>query len=290
MNILITGANGFIGRNLKEHFLKTNNKLSTPKRDELNLLDDGSVENYIKKNDFDVVIHCCVTLTSIEQNLKMYLNLEKLSNSFGKLICIGSGAEFDKNNYIPKMNEDYFGKHIPSKEDIYGYSKYEIAKDILKKKRNIYNLRVFGIFGKYEDYRRRLVSNNICSLLIGKNIVLNKNGCFDYMYVNDFSKIVEMFINKNPKYSTYNICTGKVIEFLTIAKIINEVDGRNKPVQVKQEGINPEYSGDNLRFVNEFGLINFTSPKVSIRELYYWYKNDSNLKFDENLFNSWIKN
>ena len=290
MNILITGTNGFIGRNLKEHFLTTNNKLSTPKRDELNLLDGGSVENYIKKNNFDVVIHCCVTLTSIEQNLKMYFNLEKLSNSFGKLICIGSGAEFDKNNYIPKMNEDYFGKYIPSKEDIYGYSKYEIAKDILKKKRNIYNLRVFGIFGKYEDYRRRLVSNNICSLLLGKNIVLNKNGCFDYMYVNDFSKIVEMFISKNPKHSTYNTCTGEVIEFLTIAKIINEVDGRNKPVQVKQEGINPEYSGDNLRFVNEFGLMNLTSPKDSIKELYYWYKNDSNLKFDENLFNSWIKN
>jgi len=290
MNILITGTNGFIGRNLKEHFLTTNNKLSTPKRDELNLLDGGSVENYIKKNNFDVVIHCCITLTSIEQNLKMYFNLEKLSNSFGKLICIGSGAEFDKNNYIPKMNEDYFGKYIPSKEDIYGYSKYEIAKDILKKKRNIYNLRVFGIFGKYEDYRRRLVSNNICSLLLGKNIVLNKNGCFDYMYVNDFSKIVEMFISKNPKHSTYNTCTGEVIEFLTITKIINEVDGRNKPVQVKQEGINPEYSGDNLRFVNEFGLMNLTSPKDSIKELYYWYKNDSNLKFDENLFNSWIKN
>ena len=290
MNILITGTNGFIGRNLKEHFLTTNNKLSTPKRDELNLLDGGSVENYIKKNNFDVVIHCCVTLTSIEQNLKMYFNLEKLSNSFGKLICIGSGAEFDKNNYIPKMNEDYFGKYIPSKEDIYGYSKYEIAKDILKKKRNIYNLRVFGIFGKYEDYRRRLVSNNICSLLLGKNIVLNKNGCFDYMYVNDFSKIVEMFISKNPKHSTYNTCTGEVIEFLTIAKIINEVDGRNKPVQVKQEGINPEYSGDNLRFVNEFGLMNLTSPKDSIKELYYWYKNDSNLKFDENFFNFWIKN
>ena len=290
MNILITGTNGFIGRNLKEHFLTTNNKLSTPKRDELNLLDGGSVENYIQKNNFDVVIHCCVTLTSIEQNLKMYFNLEKLSNSFGKLICIGSGAEFDGKNYIPKMNEDYFNKHIPSKEDIYGYSKYEIAKDILNRKRNIYNLRAFGIFGKYEDYRRRLISNIICRLLQGKNIVLNKNGCFDYMYVNDFSKIVEMFISKKPKYSTYNTCTGEVIEFLAIVKIINEADGKNKPIQVKQEGINPEYSGDNSRFVDEFGSMNLTSPKVSIKELYNWYKDDSNLKFDEKLFETWIKN
>ena len=290
MNILITGTNGFIGRNLKDHFSKTNYKISTPKRDELNLLDNINVENYIKENNFDVVIHCCITLTSIEQNLKMYFNLEKLSDSFGRLICIGSGAEFDGKNYIPKMNEDYFNKYMPSKNDIYGFSKYEIAKNILKKKRNIYNLRVFGIFGKYEDYRRRLISNNICKLLLGENIVLNKNGCFDYMYVGDFSKIMEMFINKEPKFSTYNTCTGKIIEFLTIAKIINKIDGRNKPIQIKQEGINPEYSGDNSRFINEFGPMNLTSPQAAIEELYNWYKDHSNLKFDNELFNTWIKN
>jgi len=290
MNILITGTNGFIGRNLKEHFQKKDVKLSTPKRDELNLLKDGPVESFIKENSFDVVIHCCVTLTSIEQNLKMYFNLEKLSNFFGKLICIGSGAEFDGKNYIPRMNEEYFNKHVPSKSDIYGYSKYEIAKDILKKKRNIFNLRVFGIFGKYEDYRRRLISNNICRLLCDKNIILNKNGSFDYMYINDFSKIVEMFINKDPEYSTYNTCAGEVIEFLTIVKIINEIDGRNKPIEVKQEGINPEYSGDNSKFVDEFGPMNLTSPKISIKELYNWYKDHSNLKFNEKLFDTWNKN
>jgi len=290
MKILITGTNGFIGRNLKECFEDKYNELSTPKREELDLLNSSSVESYLKTNNFDVVIHCCVTLTSIEENLKMYFNIEKLSNSYGKLICIGSGAEFDGKNYIPKMKEEYFNKHIPSKTDIYGYSKYEIAKDILKKKRNIYNLRVFGIFGKYEDYRRRLISNNICRLLCGMNVSLNKNAFFDYMYVNDFSKIVEMFFDRNPEHSTYNTCTGEVIDFLKITKIINETDGRGKPIEIKQEGNNPEYSGDGTRFFEEFGPINFTKPEVSIKELYNWYKNESNLEFDEKLFDTWIKN
>ena len=220
----------------------------------------------------------------------MYFNIEKLSNSYGKLICIGSGAEFDGKNYIPKMKEEYFDKYVPSKSDIYGYSKYEIAKDILKEKRNIYNLRVFGIFGKYEDYRRRLISNNICRLLCGMNVSLNKNAFFDYMYVNDFSKIVEMFFDRNPEHSTYNTCTGEAIDFLKIAKIINETDGRGKPIEVKQDGDNGEYSGDSSRFFKEFGTINFTKPEVSIKELYNWYKNESNLKFDEKLFDTWIKN
>ena len=290
MKILITGSNGFIGKNITEHFQDKFKQIFAPKRDELNLLDADAVESYIKKNNFDVIIHCCVTLTSIEQNLKMYFNIERLSSTFGKLICIGSGAEFDGKNYVPKMKENYFQKNIPPKSDIYGYSKYEIAKDILKKKRNIFNLRIFGIFGKYEDYRRRLISNNICKLLRGENIVLNKNGCFDYMYVNDFSKILEKFIYEDPKYSTYNTCTGEVIEFLTIAKIINEIDGGKKQIEIKQEGINPEYSGNNLRFTEEFGPMNLTDPKIAIKELYNWYKLESNLIFDDKLFDSWIKN
>ena len=134
MKILITGTNGFIGRNLLEHFQNKYEFVSSPKRNELNILDSDAVENYIKRNKFDIVIHCCVTLTSIEENLKMYFNLEKMSDFYGKLICIGSGAEFDKRNYIPKMTEEYFNKHIPSKLDIYGYSKYIIAQEIKKKK------------------------------------------------------------------------------------------------------------------------------------------------------------
>ena len=108
MKILITGTNGFIGKNILEYFQTKFTEISAPKRDQLNLLETDAVENFIKNNKFDVIIHCCVTLTSIEQNLKMYFNIERLSNFFGKLICIGSGAEFDKRNYIPKMNEEYF--------------------------------------------------------------------------------------------------------------------------------------------------------------------------------------
>ena len=139
MKILITGTNGFIGRNLKEYFQERYNDIHCPKRGELDLVNSQAVYDYLTKNAFDVVMHCAVTLTSVEQNLKMYFNIERCSGSFGKMLCIGSGAEYDMNNYIPKMKEEYFGKHIPS--DIYGFSKYVIAKDIESKYRNIYNLR-----------------------------------------------------------------------------------------------------------------------------------------------------
>ncbi len=278
MKIFITGTNGFIGRNLKEYFQDRYSGTYCPKRQELNLLDSLAVNDYLKKYEFDIVINCAITTASVEENLKMYFNIERRSRSFGKMINLGSGSEYDLNNYIPKMEEEYFGKHIPS--DIYGFSKYVIAKDIEKEHRNIINLRLFGIYGKYENYKRRFISNNICRVLCNLNISINRNMFLDYLYIVDFLKIVEMFVKKDTKQRTYNICTGKSVDLITLAEIIKEVDGKGLPIIIKQDGLNSEYSGDNTLFLQEFGEFNFTQHKKAISELYYWYKDTSGLMFD----------
>ncbi|MBF0359010.1 MAG: NAD(P)-dependent oxidoreductase [Magnetococcales bacterium] len=282
MEVLITGTNGFIGRNLKEFFEKKAYNLKCPKRGELNLLDSDAVYNYLKDNKFDAIIHLGVTLTSVEENLKMYFNIERCSAFFGKLICVGSGAEFDMRNYQPKMDESYFKKHIPT--DIYGFSKYVIARDIETNPANIYNLRVWGIYGKYEDYSRRFISNNICRLLSGLDISINRNMYFDYLYVDDFSRIVEAFIENTPKKKIYNTCSGERVGLVDLAKMINEVHGGGSNIIVKQEGENPEYTGDNSMFLKEFDSIRFTKVQDAIREMYDWYKNESNIEFDPEVF------
>lgn len=289
MKILITGSNGFIGGNLRDFYLKSDKKIFTPKRNELDLLNKEQVSDYLLTNQFDIVIHSAVTLTSIEENINMYFNLEACSKNYGKLICIGSGAEYDKNHYIPKMQESYFGKFIPSKEDIYGYSKFLIAKDIIEKNKNIFNLRLFGIFGKYEDYRRRLISNNICKKLCGDKVSINKNGSFDFMHVDDFCLILDQFLKKEPKKNTYNVCTGKTVDFVTIAKIINDIEYNGNSIEIQKEGKSPEYSGDNTIFVEEFGTFNYKDISISIKELYDWYKNKSGLIFNQTIFNDWKK-
>ena len=40
-----------------------------------------------------------------------------------------------------------------------------------------------------------------------------------------------------------------------------------KKIEIKEKGINPEYSGDNTKFIDEFGSIGFTDPKIAIKEL-----------------------
>ena len=44
MKILITGSNGFIGKNILEYFQTKFNDISAPKRGQLNLLDSEAVE------------------------------------------------------------------------------------------------------------------------------------------------------------------------------------------------------------------------------------------------------
>ena len=67
---------------------------------------------------------------------------------------LGSGIEYNPQRYLPKMNEDYFSKSaFPSDDNVYHNSKFltSIMLDSLAPK-NVYNFRLFGVFGKYEDY------------------------------------------------------------------------------------------------------------------------------------------
>src|SRR5581483_7834590 len=54
--ILITGASGFIGRNLASQ-LGSRHELAAPHRAELDLLDAERVRSYLRDGQFDVVIH-----------------------------------------------------------------------------------------------------------------------------------------------------------------------------------------------------------------------------------------
>lgn len=273
MKLLVLGGNGFIGKNIVESYTtRSEYEVFAPSRDELNLLDTKAVEEYFRSKDIDVVIHSAVNINSLEENTQLYFNIERCSHLYKKLITIGSGAEYDMKHYVPKIKEEYFEQFIPS--DTYGLSKFIASKDIETNSKNSVNLRVFGIFGKYEDYTRRFISNNIAKALCGDNITLFKNMSFDFIYIKDFLKILELFIHNDTEYKNYNICNSNTIELLELAKIIHNIHGdENTKIIPKEEGMKEEYSGDNSRFLNEFGIFHFTPFEVAVEELYSYYSN-----------------
>lgn len=287
--ILMTGGTGFIAKNLFEQLSKEYEILSL-NRKELDLLNSSKVFDYIKSNKFDAIIHTATydavarfstkdPAMVLENNLKMFFNIARCKDYFGKMIYFGSGAEFNREHWVPRMKEDYFDQYVPT--DQYGFSKYIMAK-YAKLNKNIYDLRLFGIFGKYDDWQTRFIPNACCHTVLNLPIRIDQNKYYDFLYINDLVKIVKWFIDNSPKHNIYNICTGKTIDFKTIAEKIIKMSGKNLDINIKKEGLGREYSGDNVLLMKELKDFKFTPIDESIKDLYNYYDlNKSIIKKDE---------
>lgn len=276
MNILLTGGNGFIGKNILEQ-LQGKYKIIVPSHRELDLLKEIAVEKFIIKNKIDIILHCAVVGgsrveervdDSLEQNLRMFFSITRNAKIVKKIIHIGSGTVYNKHMSLKMVKEDDLSKTIPNDE--YGFYKY-ISARYIDLSSNILDLRVFGLYGKYEDYRYRFISNEICRNLYGLPMRIRQDVYFDYVYINDFVRIIEHFMNHKSHFSSYNIGTGKPINIVAIAKKINEISDKPTDIIIKKKGFGKEYTCNAARLKKELGSFQFTDFSVSLKELYSWY-------------------
>lgn len=272
MKILVLGSNGFIGKNLIAYLSNRAYQVLAPKRASLDLLDQDATETYLREQRPDVVINCAINIHSAEANLSLYYNLERCSAYFGRLLNIGSGAEYAAKYYTPLMFESYFGQNIPG--DTYGISKFCIAKDIEKTTSDIVNLRVFGVFGEYEDHTRRFISNNICGSIRDQTITVNRNSVFDYIDVQDFARIAEKFLTHKNLFKSYNVCTATPRSLVDLATIIDQVSGRKNTLTIVNGDVHSVYTGQNQRLLNEIGDFDFTPIEASVKRLFAWYEGE----------------
>ena len=281
MNILLTGGSGFIGRNLIE-LLGKKYSIFAPSYKELELLDAGAVKDYIKSHKIDSIIHAAnrgggrdtKDMTNVvEYNMRMFFNIARNSGFVKKIIHLGSGAEYGKQRELIRVKESDFDSYIP--KDNYGFAKY-ICSKYIKKSDNIMNLRLFGVYGKYENYRYKFISNTIVKNLFSLPININQNVYFDYLYIDDLIKIIEYFINNESRYKIYNCTKGTTIDLISLANIINEISNEPSEVLIRNKGLNKEYSGDNKRLSGELREFIFTDHRVAITLLYNYYKDIMN--------------
>jgi GDP-L-fucose synthase len=69
MKILVTGGNGMVGKNILEHQKAANYEILAPSSTELNLRNFDSVDNYIKQNKPDIIIHAAGLVGGIQANM-----------------------------------------------------------------------------------------------------------------------------------------------------------------------------------------------------------------------------
>lgn len=272
--ILITGGSGFIGRNLAE-LLADRYEVHAPPRAELDLTSETAVRDYLAAYKFDAVVHSATGRSNrkttapdlFKNNCRMFFNFARNRHLYGRMLHFGSGAEFGAR--VPRMTETFFDTHVPS--DDYGFAKYIAAQYTEASASNIYNLRLFGVFGKYEVWDVRFVSNAICRVLYEMPITLRQNVLFDYLYIDDLAELTAWFLDHDPAHKTYNVCRGQACDLLSLARLVAEASGKNPPIEVQREGLAPEYSGDNSRMLAELGGFRFREMRDAIHELYTWY-------------------
>lgn len=270
--ILLTGGSGFIGRNVIEHYRESNEfRIIAPTSKELDCSNQQCVYNFLKNNKIDYVLNFAVPnneQSMLDTGLRMYHNFASNSDLFDKMICTGSGAEYDKKYNICSVREDDIGKNIPT--DSYGLMKYTVNQ-MIENSDNIYNFRLFGIFGKYEMWQRRFISNICCKSIFDLPLTMRQNVFFDYLFIDDFLAILNAFLHLDcPNFHSYNIVSGKRIDLLSLCHILNEVTEKNNRIIICNEGLANEYTASNKRLLAEIP-ISFTSLEDSVKAMYDYY-------------------
>jgi UDP-glucose 4-epimerase len=274
--ILITGGSGFIGRKLTER-LGADHVVSAPGRAELDLLDPDAVRAYLRGGVFDVVVHAATwdaTVTSqrspelvLENNLRMFHHLTRDRDVFGRLINLGSGAEYDRGRDLDRVTETAFGEAVPS--DQYGFSKY-LARMFCEATPRFVNLSLFGVFGPGEDWRLRYLSNACCHALAGLPIEVGRDAAFDYLPVGDVAEAVAWVAGHEVEARSYNVCSGRPRSLSSLAELVRDVSGGDVSVEVLSTG-GRSYVGDPTRFM---ALSGWTPSRLetAVAELYSWYE------------------
>ncbi len=288
LRVLLTGGNGFIGRNIQESFLSVKHTITAPRSYELDLTNTPAVDAYFRTHTFDAVIHAAAKpghrnaqdpTHLLQTNLRMFENLARQSGRFGKLINLGSGAVYDSASDNRLVTETQIGQRIGADE--HSFCKYVIHQRI-QALPNAVDLNIFGIFGKYEDWTIRFISNAIGKALFGLPITLRQNRRFSYLYVNDLMPVLDYFITHHATHKSYNVTPDEETTLLAAARTVQHLTQNPGGIDVKQPGYGPSYSGRNTRLRAQIPGLTFTPFEQAVADLIAYYQQNKHT-LDANL-------
>jgi len=287
MNILITGINGFIGKNIKEklkddkrskYFFGTTSDIEDCVQFQKNYI---GIEEKLQNETIECVVHLAAVIPNLFTNVEfddvflpnalMLDNLYKFSlkKNIKKFIYMSSfGSMEDYKNY--KIKDYYtlskiYGEHVCS----------------MMEARNIQtaSLRIPSPYGPYSNLKSVI---NIFIENALKNLDINVYGSGkreqNFIYVEDVIKAIELFVNTENKISgVYSIVSEKNTSMLDLAQMIKEIcESKSKIIVGKyrdaQEGFRPEYDYD--RVYRENGYKPDYNIYTGLKKYIEWYVNN----------------
>ena len=230
MRILITGGNGYIAKKVAESLKEHDVTLLT--RADLDLTNDSACRLYFHNKSFHVVIHTAIeggsrlkeeTESVMENNLRMYYNLQKYTSRHTRFISFGSGAE------------------LGHPTDYYGLSKHVIAKSMLAKP-NCFNIRIYAVFD-YNELDTRFIKSNVIRYANKEDMVIHQNKFMDFFYMDDLISVIKYYINEKNPPKEFNCTYLESRTLLQIAEMINHLDKHRVGISVLKDGLGEGYIG-----------------------------------------------
>lgn len=297
MKVLLTGATGFIGRSVLEELIKrgyeicalTNSssllEMKNVTQAKLNLFDDKAVEEFLRENKFENLIHIAWYLGPkfgvSEENLDWLAASTKLLKSFkqngGKKVLIaGTVSEYDfsygylTEDLTPLNNSTLYGKCKAAL--------FEAASSYAKQEGLDFKwARIFNVYGPNER-QSRLMPAVICSMLRNEDVKVSTcTKIQDYLHVFDVaSGIVDLF-ESNVK-GAVNISSGTPVKLRDIVeKISGILDFKGKILYgaIPANFEEPFVVGNNQKLINEVGWEQKISLEDGLRQTIQWWKENA---------------
>lgn len=233
-DILVTGANGFIGshlvKSLKENILKCDIM------SEKNIISPKEALRQIYKSKVSKVYHLGAISATTETNIELISSTNISFSSALLEACLVKDIPFvyASSASVYGLGESGFSeKTMGNPINYYAISK--MSFDMLAMQKIIDNpgskiigLRYFNVYGRNEDHKSEMASpvHKFLKQSTEGNIkIFNGSEDFkrDFIHVNDVVDITNKSINFPS--GIYNVGTGKEQSFLEVAKIISKITG-----------------------------------------------------------------
>lgn len=259
-NILITGSKGLLGSAIKKKLIEKNyNKILSPSKKVLNLLDLKKSENYFKKKRPKIIFHCANAVYGISgnfingfkvlsDNLLINTNILLLANKYKvqKFYFISSSAVYPEKKNSSKYSEKNFLDSEPHKSEYeYGLSKRIMYYQLNSIKNKEFKFKYFimnNLYGINDNFK--IESSHVIPALIHKfylskkrsslvKILGNGNNLRCFMYSEDAAEAIYKTLKNKKKI--INIGSNKEVSISYLVKTLSNIFNYEKINFVKSK-------------------------------------------------------
>ncbi len=295
--VLLTGATGFIGRNVVNELIQKGYTVFAPSNSvslsenkdliqiKLDLFDKLATENFLKENKFENLIHlawytdakCHSSDVNMDWTALSINLLKSFKNNGGKkALFAGSMSEYDfsygylKENLTPLTNSSLYGKCKASLYEI--ASSYAMQCDL-----DFKWARIFNVYGPYEK-KSRLMPSVICSILNNEDVKVSPcTKTQDYLHVFDIASGIVALFESDVK-GAVNISSGKPVVLKSIVEKISELMDYKGKILYGAIPANFEDNfvvGCNEKLLNDVGWTQKIDLEEGLKQTIDWWRQNN---------------